>query len=411
MPAHSKRDGEFEFARRASNRRLINGCFETGEINPMEGTTTGERMWTAYDRETNERRKPSEMAGENSLEFGASGLPIGQAVLVVQRGREMSGNVCRSSRFSSFVDIPLNGHSETVVTAARRDIQVVEDAEFQRIERKVDPVREAEEVTEAYRKRDVLVIDIPNETHFEKQEHNDTEESMAAAVLTSLSLSPVLPTFTLPYGDWDAFEDDVIDTGETMSVTEPEEKEENRRRKSRRHKNSFKTLYQCTWPGCGKVFTNSSSIIRHVRLSHLGPKNHDDDGFSDGEEEFYFNEIEQNPDENNPRSSQGSISPPPLPSTNHRRGRSMSDPSRPTQPLVSSKSTHLHVDDNFTWPLRGTAGGGRAKIKRSLHPTVHANLRKGRGDGRKCRKVYGMENKHLWCTQCRWKKACIKFVD
>ena len=164
MPAHSKRDGEFEFARRASNRRLINGCFETGEINPMEGMTTGERMWTAYDRETNEKRKPSEMAAENSLEFGASGLPIGQAVLVVQRGREMSGNVCRSSRFSSFVDIPLNGHSETVVTAARRDIQVVEDAEFQRIERKVDPVREAEEVTEAYRKRDVLVIDIPNET-------------------------------------------------------------------------------------------------------------------------------------------------------------------------------------------------------------------------------------------------------
>ena len=162
MPAHSKRDGEFEFARRASNRRLINSCFETGVVDPMEGTMTGERMWTAYDRETNEKRKPSEMAGENSLDFVASDLPIGQAVLVVHRGREMSGNVCRS--FSSSVDIRLNDHSETVVTATRRDIQVVEDAECQRIQRKVDPVREAEEATDAYRKREVLVIDIPNET-------------------------------------------------------------------------------------------------------------------------------------------------------------------------------------------------------------------------------------------------------
>ena len=38
-------------------------------------------------------------------------------------------------------------------------------------------------------------------------------------------------------------------------------------------------------------------------------------------------------------------------------------------------------------------------------------INKVRGDGRKCRKVYGMENKEKWCTQCRWKKACVRFVD
>ena len=38
-------------------------------------------------------------------------------------------------------------------------------------------------------------------------------------------------------------------------------------------------------------------------------------------------------------------------------------------------------------------------------------IHKVRGDGRKCRKVYGMENKDKWCTQCRWKKACVRFVD
>jgi len=29
---------------------------------------------------------------------------------------------------------------------------------------------------------------------------------------------------------------------------------------------------------------------------------------------------------------------------------------------------------------------------------------------KKCRKVYGMSNKDLWCTQCRWKKACVRFL-
>lgn len=30
-------------------------------------------------------------------------------------------------------------------------------------------------------------------------------------------------------------------------------------------------------------------------------------------------------------------------------------------------------------------------------------------DLKKCRKVYGVLNRHLWCTQCKWKKACSRF--
>jgi len=29
---------------------------------------------------------------------------------------------------------------------------------------------------------------------------------------------------------------------------------------------------------------------------------------------------------------------------------------------------------------------------------------------KKCRKVYGIEQKDLWCTQCKWKKACGRFT-
>lgn len=38
-------------------------------------------------------------------------------------------------------------------------------------------------------------------------------------------------------------------------------------------------------------------------------------------------------------------------------------------------------------------------------------FRKGRGEAKKCRKVYGVERKDQWCTACRWKKACQRFPD
>jgi hypothetical protein len=37
--------------------------------------------------------------------------------------------------------------------------------------------------------------------------------------------------------------------------------------------------------------------------------------------------------------------------------------------------------------------------------------RRTRGENKKCRKVYGMDNKEQWCTQCKWKKACSRFGD
>lgn len=37
--------------------------------------------------------------------------------------------------------------------------------------------------------------------------------------------------------------------------------------------------------------------------------------------------------------------------------------------------------------------------------------RRMRGENKKCRKVYGMEHRELWCTQCKWKKACSRFGD
>lgn len=50
-------------------------------------------------------------------------------------------------------------------------------------------------------------------------------------------------------------------------------------------------------------------------------------------------------------------------------------------------------------------------------PTNNANRspqspnRRPRGESKKCRKVYGMDRKGEWCTQCKWKKACSRFSD
>ncbi|XP_035768639.1 zinc finger protein 395-like [Neolamprologus brichardi] len=38
-------------------------------------------------------------------------------------------------------------------------------------------------------------------------------------------------------------------------------------------------------------------------------------------------------------------------------------------------------------------------------------FRRIRGEAKKCRKVYGIEHRDQWCTACRWKKACQRFLD
>lgn len=48
------------------------------------------------------------------------------------------------------------------------------------------------------------------------------------------------------------------------------------------------------------------------------------------------------------------------------------------------------------------------KIRPNL---VSPGGRRARGENKKCRKVYGMDNREMWCTQCKWKKACSRFGE
>jgi len=53
---------------------------------------------------------------------------------------------------------------------------------------------------------------------------------------------------------------------------------------------------------------------------------------------------------------------------------------------------------------------GHTRIPFNIHKTS-GQIRKIKGDGKKCRKVYGMEHRDQWCTSCKWKKACQRFTD
>ena len=47
--------------------------------------------------------------------------------------------------------------------------------------------------------------------------------------------------------------------------------------------------------------------------------------------------------------------------------------------------------------------------KTQLFEGLASGKRTKRELSKKCRKVYGIDNKNSWCTQCRWKKACTRF--
>ena len=72
--------------------------------------------------------------------------------------------------------------------------------------------------------------------------------------------------------------------------------------------------------------------------------------------------------------------------------------------LSSSGASSLAADSKLG--QRQSATGAPAS---SVSPLCAG--RRGRGENRKCRKVYGMERRDLWCTQCKWKKACSRFGD
>ncbi|CAL8259010.1 unnamed protein product [Gadus morhua 'NCC'] len=365
---------------------------------------------------------------------------------------------------------------------------------------------------------------IPVPRHRKPSGHAD-KEVMAATVLTSLSTSPLVlhpsstPTAAVPepawkealsasYSSstsgnwsWDASDQSVPSTpspplsndanksfllssqGEDVNEDGPESThflfEDPIPRK---RKNSMKVMFKCLWKNCEKVLSTSSGIQRHVRTIHLGQMS--DSDYSDGEEDFYYTEIEVNMDSLSEGlssltpTSPTTAGPPPvfppalahIPRSEHIcvKGVPGDAPSLLSQSAPSTLC-HIRTDHAYqanalvsvpvaselagpgssadtgnstsvSWlpppvafkgllpgPLshvRAVSTGERRQAVPGANTTVnktHAlttpapkpalGTRRPRGEAKKCRKVYGMEKRDMWCTACRWKKACQRFTD
>ncbi|XP_068768916.1 SLC2A4 regulator [Struthio camelus] len=201
----------------------------------------------------------------------------------------------------------------------------------------------------------------------------------------------------------------------------------------RKRKNSTKVMFKCLWKSCGKVLSSSSGMQKHIRTVHLGRKA--DLEQSDGEEDFYYTELDVNVDSLTdglssltPVSPTSSVPPafPVLEAPGPAPALASPELARPPQLSQSAPTSlcHVHTDHAYQGcpaPLRPVAVGEKrpqvppaAKTPAVTAPALPkppAAARKPRGDAKKCRKVYGMENRDMWCTACRWKKACQRFVD
>ncbi|XP_052449767.1 zinc finger protein 704 isoform X2 [Carassius gibelio] len=200
----------------------------------------------------------------------------------------------------------------------------------------------------------------------------------------------------------------------------------------RKRKNSMKVMFKCLWKNCEKVLSTSSGIQRHIRTVHLG-RNGDSD-YSDGEEDFYYSEIEVNMDTLSeglsnltPTSPTTSGPAPVFPVLTCDASRS--EPARmihtPLSQSAPSALYHIRTDHAYQGPMTQirtvSIGEKRQPVNHTTVSKTHANTtstakpttgtRKPRGEAKKCRKVYGMEKRDLWCTACRWKKACQRFTD
>ncbi|XP_031750548.1 SLC2A4 regulator isoform X2 [Xenopus tropicalis] len=210
----------------------------------------------------------------------------------------------------------------------------------------------------------------------------------------------------------------------------------------RKRKNSGRILFRCLWKNCGKVLSTSTAIQKHIRVAHLGRSLE----HSDGEEDFYYTEIDITMDtlsdglSSLTPTSPTTCGPPAFP-----YAMSLGATNGTDLPLVSPLSLsapgnlcHVHSDHpyqapvtscdspkvGFSWqspPLLIRAPTLRPMLSaiEKVQPQVIAApsskpnplTRKPRGEAKKCRKVYGMERRDMWCTSCRWKKACQRFID
>ncbi|XP_035727232.1 zinc finger protein 395-like isoform X2 [Vespa mandarinia] len=195
-------------------------------------------------------------------------------------------------------------------------------------------------------------------------------------------------------------------------------------------------VFKCTWKGCLEIKATVPLIEEHVRQTHLGPKkskvyeNEDDDDISDHEEEFYYQEVAVDHMSSPPTMSHRDMARPPHEDPEYQKQLRLEAVPVNTGNTESNSATAMPCvkERNNAFTILQSPGTPIKHIKLSPRPfqayhqqsmglltvstgKIPSSPRRIRGETKKCRKVYGMEHRDLWCTQCKWKKACSRFGD
>ncbi|NXT27613.1 ZN395 protein, partial [Syrrhaptes paradoxus] len=228
----------------------------------------------------------------------------------------------------------------------------------------------------------------------------------------------------------------------------------------RKRKNSVKVMYKCLWPSCGKVLRSIVGIKRHVKTQHLGDSADSDQ--RKREEDFYYTEVqvkEEPAPEVAAATSPTSASAPIVIQQTLAKPEALLVEQPVLEPALASSALsqsapssiwHIqadhayqalpsiqipvspHIFTSISWATATSTLPSLSPVRsRSLSfsepqpptpmlkshlivaspPRVSIGTRKVRGEAKKCRKVYGIEHRDQWCTACRWKKACQRFLD
>lgn len=446
------------------------GCVDAGDENPAKGRTVTVRFDDGLSREYEE----DSVVGPGFLTTSDVMLRPGQTVYIVRGGREVK---CQFLRANASGDaVVLDGTLE--VLCRLEDVRLVDsrrsarptDFAAEADQRAIGPPTTAASPYDPRRKAVTPGIDVPSRNRRRKHDDEDVsmDERMAALVLTSMSCSPASPQHAGDFGrsprSWtegaagspsppsmlsmsaptvhcigSPSTDEGIDIEDvTCQVDEVSPKK-------RKSASPARTTYVCTWKGCGFMEADCTTMERHVREAHLGPRIDSDS--SDHEEEFYYNELvtsevdvvgdadssaggtaaaagsasvssamahmqpydhdyQRKESKKEPRERRGSSG-----------GGSSSSMGTPPITIPLQASTHYFPMNSpygrspkTMSPATSSPTGLQAKMAAAalLHSSS-ASPRKQRSEVKKCRKVYGMENRELWCTQCKWKKACTRF--
>lgn len=430
----------------ANNNNNNNHCSETRYSVRFDSVLNNSNKRVLTMKEYRE----TELIGPGFQAVSGITLVPGQKVFLTYNGREVTGEVTSHDPQLDevLVTIVPPGHEAAVEVRKRlEDIRLLESRKSARLmDQDTDFARLADMAGDRKRPSSHS-IDVPavhgsrkrrpSSSHDDPKELDFMDECTAALVLMSLSCSPHSPNFNgLSWPDRRLSPSPSSDVCSWRSATPSPPLSEGGSSTSAfwaqlatdegigmddfdelpRKKKAVRVVFQCTWPGCLVITTTCSAIESHVRKAHLGPR---DEELGDHEEEFYYTEVSLGVHTSSPPTlSHQDMARPPHEDPEYQKQIKQSPPcagpinipnrgqawgSAATSP--SSPQKHLKLS-----PRSGTGQVSSLSLS-APNKLPGSPTRKLRGDTKKCRKVYGMEHREMWCTQCKWKKACTRFGD